>query len=118
REPVRRREAAQLLLVAPDQDGVGHDSRPVLESKAAGGSDRQDRADEMLVRPHPPGDAVHDDAETPFAHRCVSSENQVRWPSRVAFASAVTASSQARKQCAWVMAVSVRSRTSRRKAGP
>jgi len=37
---------------------------------------------------------------------------------RVAIASALSASSQARKQCAWLIAVSVRSATSLRKAGP
>ena len=31
-------------------------------------ADRQNRADEVLVHPHAPGDAVHDDAETLLRH--------------------------------------------------
>ena len=41
---------------------------PFGKPHAAIRADRQDGADEMLVRPHPPGDAVHDDSETARGH--------------------------------------------------
>jgi hypothetical protein len=68
RDAVPDGELRQLLGVAADEDRVRHDPRAVLQHGAALGADRQDRAHEMLVRPHPSGDAVHDDAETLLAH--------------------------------------------------
>ena len=68
----------QLRLVAADQHRVGHDSRAVLQHDAALAPDRQDRADEVLVRPHPSGDAVHHDAEAAFAHRGCSEAQGLR----------------------------------------
>ena len=70
--PALERRAAlpglELVGVAADQDRVGHHAIAVRQRDAAIGADRQDRADEMLVRPHPAGHAVHDDAETVGRH--------------------------------------------------
>ena len=56
-------ELRDLLGVAADQDRVGHHAVAVRQRDAALLADRQDRAHEVLVVAHAPGDAVHDDAE-------------------------------------------------------
>jgi hypothetical protein len=58
----------QLLGIAPDQDRVGHDARAVPQPNPALGADRENRSNQVLVRAHPAGDAVHDDAEATLAH--------------------------------------------------
>jgi hypothetical protein len=68
RDPVRAGERLDLLRIAADEDRVRHHARAVLQPDAAFGADRQHGADEMLVRPHASGDAVHDDAEPPLRH--------------------------------------------------
>ena len=57
-----------LARIASDQNRIGHHAVAVRQQNAAGVADRDDRADQMLIEPHPPGDAVHDDAETLRAH--------------------------------------------------
>ena len=54
--------------VAADQDGIGHHSVAAGEENTALVTDGANRADEVLVVAHPPGDAVHDQAETPYRH--------------------------------------------------
>jgi len=75
RDAVCLGESAELLGVAPDQDRIRQHALPVRERKPARRADRQDRADEMLDRPHPPGDAVHDDPEPPLAHAVLLSRS-------------------------------------------
>ena len=60
--------ACELVRVAADQDRVGHDPVAVRQRDAALLADRQDRADQMLVDAHAPGDAVHDDAKIAGGH--------------------------------------------------
>src|SRR5262249_44282745 len=69
RDAVGLGERRQLLGVAPDQDRIRHDAVAARKLEPTLGADRQHRAGEMLDRPHAPGDAVHDDAQTPLAHR-------------------------------------------------
>ena len=57
-----------LVGIAPDQDRVGHDAVAVGERHAALLAYGDDRADQVLIEPHAPGDAVHDDAETARGH--------------------------------------------------
>ena len=64
--PLRQR--LDLLRVAPDQDRIGHHPVAVRQRHAAIGADGEDGADQMLVRPHAPADAVHDDAEPARGH--------------------------------------------------
>jgi len=61
-------DALELAGVAADQDGIGHHPVATGEEHAALVADRTDRPDEVLVVTHPPGDAVHDQAETPYCH--------------------------------------------------
>ena len=61
-------QRAELVLVAPDQDRIGHDAVAVAQDHAALGADGDDRAHEVLVGPHAPRHAVHDDAEPSHAH--------------------------------------------------
>src|SRR5262249_51692016 len=63
-DAVRAGEFLELIGVAPDQHRFRLDAPAVLEPHPALLAQRQDRADEMLVRPHASGDAIHDDAET------------------------------------------------------
>ena len=67
-DPMRLGQRLELLSVAPDQQRIGHHALAIGEPHPALLADRLDRADEMLVRPHPPGDAVHDDTQAPLAH--------------------------------------------------
>src|SRR5688572_26554639 len=55
--------------VAPQQERILHHARTVLHPDAALLEDLEDRADQMLVHAHAPGDAVHDDAEPLLAWR-------------------------------------------------
>src|SRR6185295_4877307 len=55
-------ESLHLLAVTPDEYRVGHEPRPVRELDAPILPYFQYRADEVLVRAHPPGDTMHDDS--------------------------------------------------------
>ena len=70
RDAVRLGELLQPVGVAPDQDRIGHHPVAVLQRHAALVADRADRADQVLVHAHAPGDAVHDDAEPLLRHGC------------------------------------------------
>jgi len=59
------RQLLHLGGAAPDQQRIGHEARAVLQQHAALLADLEDRADQVLVHPHPPGHAVHDDADSP-----------------------------------------------------
>src|SRR4029079_19041249 len=61
-------ELLDLRRVAPDQQRIRHHARAVLERDAALPADLEDRADQVLVHAHAPGDAVHDDADALLAH--------------------------------------------------
>src|SRR5687768_7508300 len=63
------RQLLDFRGVAPHQDRIRHHARTVLQRDAALLADLEDRADQMLVHAHAPGDAVHDDAETLLAWR-------------------------------------------------
>ena len=69
RDAVRLGERRQLVLVAPDQDRIGHHAVAVRQQHAALGADGSDGADQVLVGAHAPGHAVHDDAEPSHCHR-------------------------------------------------
>ncbi len=67
---MRLGELLQPVGVAPDQDRIGHHPVAILQRHAALVADRADRADQVLVHAHAPGDAVHDDAEPLLRHGC------------------------------------------------
>ena len=84
RHAVRLGQRGELLRVAADQDGVGHDPVAVGERHAALLADGDDGAHQVLVGAHAPGDAVHDDAEPTCAHAASSPwswTSQIRAPS-------------------------------------
>src|SRR5207302_8339847 len=62
------RERRKFVGVAADEDGIGHHPPAVGKTHAALVSYGADRADKVLIGPHPPGDAVHDDAEPLNGH--------------------------------------------------
>src|SRR5262249_46503763 len=57
-----------LRRVAADQEWIGHQTRAIFERDAALIANCQDRADQVLVHAHAPGDAVHDDADALLGH--------------------------------------------------
>ena len=59
---VRFGKRADLFGIAPHQDGIGHQPIAVRQSNATFGADRKNRSDQMLIRAHPAGDAVHDNS--------------------------------------------------------
>ena len=64
--PLRQR--LDLLRVPPDQDRIRHHPVAVRQRHAAIGADGEDGADQMLVRPHAPADAMHDDSKPAHGH--------------------------------------------------
>ena len=62
------RQFLDLGGIASDEDRVGHEAHAILQRHASLLADLQDRADEVLVHAHAPGDAVHDDADSPLRH--------------------------------------------------
>src|SRR5262249_47050486 len=85
RDAVRLGELRELGLVAADQDRIGHHGVAVLQRDAALRADGENRADQVLVRPHAPADAVHDDAEPLLRHFKLpfsdSRSGQLKWAS-------------------------------------
>jgi hypothetical protein len=69
-DPVLLRERAQLVLAAADEHRLRPDRRTAGHRNPALLTDREDRADEVLVRPHPAGHAVHGDPD--HAHTVLS----------------------------------------------
>ena len=67
---MRLGELLQAVGAAPDQDRIRHHPVAVLERHTALVADGADRADQVLVHAHAPGDAVHDDAEPLLRHGC------------------------------------------------
>ncbi len=67
-DAVRVGQRLELSRAAADQERLGQDARAVGELDPALGADRQDRADQVLVRAHAPGHAVHDDADPALRH--------------------------------------------------
>ena len=61
-------ELRELGFAAADEDGFGPDDFAVVDFEAALLTDREDRADVVLVGAHASGDAVHDDADLVFFH--------------------------------------------------
>src|SRR5579885_1646095 len=70
---VRPCERAQLVLVAANQERVGYEPIAVRQCNPALLADRHNRADEMLVGSHAPGDAVHDNSNRADRHNILSS---------------------------------------------
>ena len=62
------RQGFKFSGITADQDRIGHQHAAVTQFHPAVVADRQDAENEMLVLPHAPGDAVHDDADPSFAH--------------------------------------------------
>jgi hypothetical protein len=60
-----------LLQVAADQDRVGHSPVTIGERYPTLVADRHDGTDQVLVVPHPSGNAVHDDANPPTRHSSI-----------------------------------------------
>ena len=59
--------------IAPGETHATARSRLIeFLADAALGADRADRADEVLVHPHPAGHAVHDESESSCRHECDS----------------------------------------------
>ena len=77
------RQFLDLGGIASDEDRVGHEAHAVLQRHASLLADLQDRADEVLVHAHAPGDAVHDDADSFFRHgalsSCIWSQSGIAW---------------------------------------
>jgi hypothetical protein len=67
-EPVRLGQRLELGRVAADQKRFRDYPGAVGECDPAFRPERQDRADQVLVHAHPPGHAVHDDADPPLNH--------------------------------------------------
>src|SRR4029434_7003147 len=67
-DAVRVRQSLDLARVATDENRVWHDDVTIGERHAAVIADRNDRADQVLVHAHAPGDAVHDQAESFYGH--------------------------------------------------
>ena len=61
-------QLGDLLFVAADDDHVGHQTITVFQQHAAPIADRQNRADQVLVHPHPSGNTMHDDADALLCH--------------------------------------------------
>ena len=68
-QAVRLRQCPQLGLAPPHQDRLREGDIPVGQRHPALLADGEDRADEVLIRPHAPRDAVHDDANGLHSHR-------------------------------------------------
>jgi len=64
RETVGLGEPFELVGVATDEDGIGHDAPAVGKLNAALCANRANRAHQVLVGAHPAGHSVHDDAKT------------------------------------------------------
>ena len=67
-DAVRLRERLDFGRVAADEDRIRHDPPTPSERDTAVVANRIDRANEMLIRAHAAGDAVHDHAETNGFH--------------------------------------------------
>jgi hypothetical protein len=61
-------EGGDLVRIASDQDRIDDDAFAVGGNHAALVANRHNRADQMLVCAHAPGDAVHDDTNTCRTH--------------------------------------------------
>jgi hypothetical protein len=68
-KPVRLGELRQLVLVAPNQDRIGHHAVAVRQQHAALGANGSDGARQVLICTHAPGHAVHHYAEPSHCHR-------------------------------------------------
>ena len=64
RQPVRLLQSLSTSLRFCPTDRVRHQCAAVVESHAALLADGQDRPDQVLIQPHAPGDAVHDDSHS------------------------------------------------------
>src|SRR5205823_7439309 len=62
-------DVPELRLVAADQNRVRHEPIAARQGHAALLADGEDRSHEVLVQPHAPGDAVHDDADALGGHQ-------------------------------------------------
>jgi hypothetical protein len=83
---IARLRLLHLRRVAPDEDRIRHQARAVLERNAALPADFEDRAHEVLVHAHAPGDPVHDDADAFGVHAA----SLCSFISRIAFQSGIT----------------------------
>src|SRR5262249_44096115 len=61
-------ETRELAGVAAEQDRIRHDAVAAGEQHPALVADRDNRADQVLVQPHPAGDPIHDQAEALDGH--------------------------------------------------
>ncbi len=68
RDIVAAGDFGELVGIAAHQDGVRHGPIAVGQGHATGRPQRRDRAHQVLVVTHPPGHAVHDDAESLDCH--------------------------------------------------
>ena len=66
--PCSRASAATFSALRPTRIGSGITRSPFGNATPPCVADGEDRADQMLVQPHAPGDAVHDDAEPMRRH--------------------------------------------------
>src|SRR5206468_1935166 len=62
------RELLELLGATSDENRVRHHATAIAEPHSTLGANGADRAHQMLVGPHAPGDAVHDDPEPDCFH--------------------------------------------------
>ena len=96
-DAVGLRERLDLLGVAADQDRVGHHPVAVGERDAALRADGADRADQVLVHPHPAGDAVHDETESSSRHVRAFVKEEVARGQRERFADAAQVAGRERR---------------------
>ena len=75
-EPVLGGQRAELVLAAPDEQRLGPDRVAPRHLQPALRADREDRADQVLVEPHPARDPVHDDPDDALLRHCFSSRGK------------------------------------------
>jgi hypothetical protein len=62
-EAVRVSDLSEFWLAPPHEDRLGDEPIAVRQEHAAFLADGEDRANQVLVQPHAPGDAIHDHAD-------------------------------------------------------
>src|SRR5579862_807973 len=87
-------ELLDFGCIAADQRGLRPELRSVRQRNPTLLADCQDRSNQVLIRAHAPGDAVHDDSDGSFGHE----------PSRVSYAEPICRSRRmSAKPCEYLL---------------
>ena len=70
-DPVTASQGRNFFCITADQDGVWHYAVAVGQRHPTLPADGNDRALKVLVEPHAPGNAIHNDAEFANRHICL-----------------------------------------------